>query len=389
VTEQLTSAATSRLELRISRLFALTLFVASIETIANAWQQYALLTPFGKAVAAVVAINVILIQFFSLRKDPKRIWVKILAGLSFTSMLVWPWSVSSTVELDPGFQPWPWWLIGMGAVAMGVAARPLAALLYLVATSVTWFWLDTSVYGGGSDILLTIQDSSYLFLFGGSILGLFSLVRDAVGEVDQANTLAIQSAVEQARVDAQERERQRIDALVHDKVLNTLLLAAKAKTVEDQTAAAALAKEAIESLLNAGTESDDQTSINPLGLFRALRKAAMQVIPEIEVEVATPGSAEIPANVARALTEALLQALDNTAKHSGATQVMLRLDSPAANSVLIELRDNGSGFRLDRIPRDRIGVRTSILKRLEVVQARGTILTEPGRGTLVRLEWSK
>lgn len=389
MTEQLTSAATSRLELRISRLFALTLFVASIETIANAWQQYEVLSPLGMIVALVVALNVILIQVSSWRKVDNRLWVKVFAGLSLVAMALWPLSVSDPAQLNPDFQPWLWWLIGMGVVAMGVASKPFVALAYLVVTSGAWLWLDTSVYGGSSDLLLSLQDSSYVFLFGGSILGLFSLVRDAVGEVDRANTLAIQSAVEQARVDAQERERQRIDALVHDKVLNTLLLAAKADSPAEQQAAAALAEEAIESLLNADAEPDTQSSINPLGLFRALRKAAIQVIPEIEVEVASPGSVEIPANVAQALTEALLQALDNTAKHSKATEVMLRLDSPDADSILIELRDNGTGFKLDKIPRDRIGVRTSILKRLEVVQARGTILTEPGRGTLVRLEWSK
>jgi signal transduction histidine kinase len=389
VTEQLTSAATSRLELRISKLFALTLLLASVETIANAWQQYSILTPVGIAVASLVALTVLLVQVSAWQRTVKRFWVGVFAALSYLSMLLWPWSVSNPAELESDFQPWVWWLIGMGVVAMGVVAKPLFAVLYLVATSLTWLWLDTSSYAGASDFFASLQDASYIFLFGGSILGLFMVVRAAVLDVDIANTAAIKSAVEQARVDAEERERQRIDALVHDKVLNTLLLAAKATTPESQKAVVGLAQEAIHSLLTADAEPDHTATINPLGLFRALRKAAVQLVPQVEVEVASPGSIEIPGTVAQALTEALIQALDNVAKHSGANEVWLRLDSPAANSVLIELRDNGVGFRLDRMPRDRIGVRTSILKRLEAVNARGTILTEPGRGTLVRLEWSK
>jgi two-component sensor histidine kinase len=389
VIEQLTSAATSRLEQRISKLFALTLLLASIETIANAWQQFQLLSPLGVFVVAVVALNVVLIQISAWQKTVKRIWVRVFAGVSFASMLLWPWSVLDYRALDLEFQPWVWWLIGLGVVAMGVAAKPKFAVLYLVATSGTWLWLDTSDFSGGSEFFASLQDANYIFLFGGTILGLFLIVREAVLDVDIANTAAIQSAVQQARVDAEERERQRIDALVHDKVLNTLLVAAKADSPASQQAAVTLAREAIQSLLAADIEPDSNSTINPLGLFRALRKAAQQIIPQVEVEVASPGSVEIPASVAQALTEALIQALDNVSKHSSATSVMLRLDSPVSNSVLIELRDNGVGFRLDRIPRDRIGVRTSILKRLEAVNARGTILTEPGRGTLVRLEWSE
>lgn len=389
MTQQLTSAATSRLELRISKLFALTLLLASIETFANAWQQISLLSPLGIGVVLVTALNVILIQISAWQKVVKRFWVRVFAGVSFSSMLLWPWSVEDASQLNVDFQPWVWWVIGMGVVAMAVAAKPLGAALYLLATSGVWFWLDTSSYSGGSAFFPSLQDASYIFLFGGSVLGLFLVVRAAVSDVDAANTEAIRSAIEQARVGAQERERQRIDALVHDKVLNTLLLASKADSPESKSAAVDLAKEAIQSLLTADTDPDTKSTISPLGLFRALRKAALQIIPRAEVEIASPGSVEIPSAVAQALSEALIQALDNVAKHSSATNVMLRLDSPSSNSVLIELRDNGVGFRLERIPRDRIGVRTSILKRLEAVNARGTILTEPGRGTLVRLEWSE
>jgi hypothetical protein len=203
VTEQLTSAATSRLELRISRLFALTLFVASIETIANAWQQYSILTPVGIAVASLVALTVLLVQVSAWQRTVKRFWVGVFAALSFLSMLLWPWSISNPAELASDFQPWVWWLIGMGVVAMGVVAKPLFAVLYLIATSLTWLWLDTSSYAGSSEFFASLQDASYIFLFGGSILGLFMVVRAAVLDVDIANTAAIKSAVEQARVDAE------------------------------------------------------------------------------------------------------------------------------------------------------------------------------------------
>jgi signal transduction histidine kinase len=96
---------------------------------------------------------------------------------------------------------------------------------------------------------------------------------------------------------------------------------------------------------------------------------------------------DIPAQVAEALTEALIQALDNASRHAKASKVSLTLNSPTQSSVAIELRDNGIGFRLNRIPKDRIGVQTSILKRVEAVGAKAIIESSPGSGTLVKLEW--
>jgi signal transduction histidine kinase len=124
-----------------------------------------------------------------------------------------------------------------------------------------------------------------------------------------------------------------------------------------------------------------------LGLFRALKQAAEQLIPDAKVQILSGGSVEIPAAVAEAITEALIQALDNVVRHAKASKVSLTLLSPNQGSVAIELRDDGVGFRLNRIPKDRIGVQTSILKRVEAVGARATIESSPGAGTMVRLEW--
>ncbi|MEY4961725.1 MAG: hypothetical protein RLZZ249_422 [Actinomycetota bacterium] len=385
---QLSSAASSKLEQLIRRLFALTITLASVETFANAFAQYELLTIYGQVTVWVLLATVMVIIASTWSRFGSDPFLYIYGALSFLYMVSWPIAILEPALLPSEFQPWIWWVIGMGVVAMGVVARPWISLLYLFLTTVIWFFLNTSYYGGGADPIVTLQDSTYIFLFGGTILGLFILVRDSVKKVDLANSAVIQAAVSQASTDATERERQRIDALVHDRVLNTLLLAAKAKTKGDEQSSAKLAREAIASLRQAQKDPDVSATVTQLGLFRALKRVAEQMNPKIEIDILSGGTEPIPQQVAQALTEATIQAMDNAGRHSKADSIRLTLKSLDPNGVRIELSDSGVGFRLDRIPRDRIGVKTSIFARLEAVRGRASVRSAPGEGTTVSLEWT-
>jgi signal transduction histidine kinase len=388
VPNRLTTVASARLERLIRRLYAFTLLLSSIESIANSITQARYLNWMSIAMVATLVFIIAMIQLATWTKRNMDRWIFVLGAFGLAAMLLFPWTVADVDRLPSGYQPWLWWVIGMSVVGMGVAARPVIAMSYLVVVTGTWFWLDTSPWGGSSDPFLELQDATYIFLFGGTVLGLFMLVRDSVLKVDIANTLAMKSAVQQASTDAVERERQRIDALIHDRVLNTLLLASNAKTSSEYSSVVKLSEEAIDSLRKADRDPESKPEIQPLGLFRALRQIAVQLIPDANVEILSGGSVDIPAQVAAALTEALIQSLDNTTRHAKATRVSLTLSSPTQSSVSIQLRDNGVGFRLNRIPNDRIGVQTSILKRVEAVGAKATIESTPGSGTLVRLEWN-
>lgn len=383
----LTTAASARLERLIRRLYAFTLLVSSVESIANSITQSRFLNWMNIALVATLVVIVGMIQVTTWTKRNMDRWIVVLGVFVIAAMLVFPWAVVDVDVLPSEYQPWLWWVIGMSVVGVGVVSKPLIAMSYLVVVTVVWVWLDASPWGGSSDLFLELQDATYIFLFGGTMLGMFALVREAVLKVDIANDLAIKSATQQASIDAVERERQRLDALIHDRVLNTLLLASNASNASEFSSVVNLSQEAIESLRRADQVPDSRPEIQPLGLFKALKRASLQLIPDAEVRILSGGSVEIPAAVAEAITEALIQALDNIARHAKASKVSLTLESPNQGSVAIELRDNGVGFRLNRIPKDRLGIQTSILNRVEAVSAKATIESSPGAGTVVRLEW--
>ena len=387
--QALASAFSSRLERQIRKVLSLVLLLSLIELIANAVTQAEFLSSFSLiALAAITATSLATVFVSWLTRGGE--WLFLAHGvLVLTILLLWPFLVSDPGLMEQGFKPWIWWGLGFGIMSFGLFTHWILGGSYLTAVSIIWALLHASEIGGQVQLQDSLQDAGYLFLFGGSIIGMINLVRRGAQKADQANSAAIDSAIDQARTDAIERERQRLDALIHDRVLNTLLLAAKASNKSERDSAAALASQAISSLREAMEEPRTIPSVTPLGLFRALRKAAVQLLPQIEVKTLAGGSEQIPAAEARAITEATLQAIDNAARHSGANKFELILDSPDTGVIEIVVSDNGTGFRPERIPRDRIGLRTSVLERLRAIGGQASIDSSLGRGTRVRLRWPK
>lgn len=385
----LTTAASSRLEHLLRRIFSLTVLASSIEVVANAISQASLLNNLQWFLLALFAASVIAPVVSSWFGSAANLWFLVHGCVSMLIVLLWPWIVLDANDLPSEYQPWIWWGLGMAAISIGIAAPAKIAMVYLVLNSVFWFLVDTSPFGGASNLFVSVQDSAYIFLFSGAVIGLTRLVREGARQADEANSAAIESAIAQSQIDAVERERQRIDALVHDRVLNTLLLAAKAEGEADRLAAAESAASAIISLREAEQDPETQGTVTPLGLFRALKRAAIRLAPEVVVEVSGGGTEEIPAHIAQALTEATLQALDNAMRHSKAKTITLRMDAPEPSEIAISVLDDGVGFKLDRVPRDRIGIKTSILSRLESISGGASVQSEPGQGTKIVLRWSE
>jgi signal transduction histidine kinase len=137
------------------------------------------------------------------------------------------------------------------------------------------------------------------------------------------------------------------------------------------------------------TEQDSEIKVTVLGLYRSLRKAALRASGDVQVEIISAGLEEISVEIAQSITEATLQAIDNALRHSNAKQIQLTLGEPEREGIFVKVKDNGKGFNLDRLPKDRLGVRTSIQARMNSVGGRAKISSEIGVGTTVELRWSK
>jgi len=176
------------------------------------------------------------------------------------------------------------------------------------------------------------------------------------------------------------QERADMAAHLHDSVLQTLALIQK--RAHDPRAVVTLARRQERDLRRWLFESNggDETSF-----AAALKQMAVEVEEAhgVPVEVVTVGEGEMD-DARRALLSAAREAAVNAAKHSGADLVDVFAEI-SGDGVEVFVRDRGVGFDPDDVPEDRLGVRRSIVERMERHGGRATIRSAPGEGTEVRL----
>ena len=284
--------------------------------------------------------------------------------------------------------PWVWWYVGLASVSM--AARcglRVNFLSYLLTLLVAWTAVSMFEPIGGASFAGALQDSVYVALLSIGFAGLASLMRNWADSVDEAHSNYLLSALETARVDAIEREDQRVSALLHDKVLHTFLFAAAANTPAERLASVSLAAEAVDSIEAIQTGAVPVGTTTPASLFLSIKQAALRLSPRIRVTMHASGLDPIPMEAAQAITEAALQAIENSERHSKCTVLELTLNSPEASVISVQIVDNGRGFRPDRVPRARLGIRGSIVNRMALVGGTAKITSILSVGTVVTLRW--
>ena len=169
-------------------------------------------------------------------------------------------------------------------------------------------------------------------------------------------------------------------AHLHDSVLQTLALIQK--NSHDSAIVARLARSQerdLRSWLFEGDSTDSET------LAGALRTIAAEVEDNhgVDVDVVCVGDCPFDEPL-RAVVNATREALVNAAKHAGTGKVDVYVEvSPSAVDVFV--RDRGVGFDLDAVPEDRIGVRRSIVDRMDRHGGTAEVRSTPGEGTEVRL----
>jgi nitrate/nitrite-specific signal transduction histidine kinase len=247
----------------------------------------------------------------------------------------------------------------------------------------------------------------------GRVLGVLSVVGERgrqfkAEEVALLTSIASQVGVavenaqlhEQAQQAAALRERQRLARDLHDAVTQTLF-------------SAGLIAEVLPRLW----ERNPQEGRRQLEELRLLTRSAMAEMRTLLLELrpaalvgmqlgdllrqlaeVTTGRARVPVTVTVegqqslspdiqvALYRIAQEALNNVAKHAGASQATVSLDCQPGGGKLC-ISDDGQGFDLEAIPRESLGLGI-MRERAEAVDATLTVESEIGRGTQVTVVWS-
>jgi signal transduction histidine kinase len=380
--------AVGRVNVLLAKIFAIGGLAVGLQMLLNAWYQQDLLYPWmfwpGFVSVGVGQLGLIYAAFFS---GKNRFWQRWYARSIELVIVTWFLAVPAGTELPEGFYPWAWWGVGLAAVAAFAGLPPVRAIIFYVVLNIFWFVARFFPAYGAVDLWLNIQDTLLTFLFATLLASLILVTRYEASKVDEASAAALEAAAQQARVEAEIYEKARLDALVHDKVLTTLLLASKAQTPEEQKAVADLAVTAITKLNEAQRDLSTET-VSGSSFLSALEKIGRGQAADLVVTVTDQYALEIPEPAAQALTEAMLQAIVNSQQHAGSNASRELHLKTSRSGLKIVIKDDGRGFRLSRVPKSRLGVRTSIIRRVELVGGRAFVDSKPGAGATIILEWS-
>ncbi|HEY4226625.1 MAG TPA: ATP-binding protein [Pseudolysinimonas sp.] len=306
-------------------------------------------------------------------------------GVLFLGVLVsWPFAVQHP---SPD-SPWIYFLITVATAMAAVGLSVSWAAAYLVLIPLVYAIIRLTPAGGGLTPLKVSLDSIYALILGGAILVIITMLRAAATAVDAAQATALEGYAHAVRAHAMEAERVRVDAIVHDSVLTTLLYAARADTPEARRLAVTMASNAVGHLRDAALASpDDGSAVRVSAVALTTRAAVEELEGGFEVTATRLGTRSIPAAAAEAVRAAALQAAVNSVNHAGdgVTRTM-RMTAYHAG-IQIVVADDGRGFDPSQVASERLGLRVSIQERVANVGGTAEVESAPGAGTTVVIRW--
>jgi Signal transduction histidine kinase len=177
-----------------------------------------------------------------------------------------------------------------------------------------------------------------------------------------------------------QEERAEVAAHVHDSVLHTLTLIQR--NAHDPREVLRLARSQERELRNWLYQPKEDADAT---VAAAVRRAAAEVEDEhgVPIEIVCVGDADLTPRL-NALVQAARQAMVNAAKYAEAPVVSVYAEVEP-DEVTVFVRDRGKGFDLDAVPPDRMGIRESIIGRMERNGGSARVRTAPGEGTEVTL----
>ena len=383
--------ALGRVDELLARIFAVAAIVLSFDVVRNGFEQL----PILNALWFYIFMSPILLSLAgsflaAFWLGSMRFWYRAIIFSTLAAMVLWPLQVADTSSLPNDYKPWVWWAVGFASLAATGAFKRNTALVFLVLMPLVWLGVRISPFGASENFGIALEDSLYSFFFSTSVSLLVMFLRHRAAQVDREFEALSAARLERAFLDVMQIERTKINSIVHDSVIASLDGAADANSEAERAAAANAANEAIMRLeREASRDPMAREQISSQSLYESLKAAIERRSTFVLVKVKSPVDLQVPFEVAVALAESTFQALNNSLVHAANAlnrQVVL---SSSRNSLKVMIIDDGIGFRMSSVPKNRLGVRIAIFQRLETLGVRVNLQSSPGEGATWVFEWIK
>ena len=382
----ISTIALRRIDLLTGRVFTLGAALTGGETIFHALEQRELLDPLWFWPAVLVLGGALLynfINFWFLKAN--RIGYLIHGAAYAFVFLTWWRQSGSEFPIDDSITPWLWGAAGTASIAVGMFIPKIWAIGYMASVPIGWCVLHASTHGGEEDLSSLISDALYVSFFPSTLVALVWMLRQAAIRADFSSDLALAAELEQVTRETQIREQVRIDSLLYTSVFDALKAAAKAKSSADYAKVVEMSKASLSKI--AVAQSSGIEELSTMALFETLERLVSRIDPDCTMSIRGSSLTFIPKDVAAALSDAAVQALNNSIQHAGAkAKRSIHLKS-GKRGVKLVVSDDGLGFRPSRVPDQSLGFRFVIIKRVEAIGGKVRIDSSPSNGTQIVLEW--
>ncbi|MDT0476991.1 PspC domain-containing protein [Streptomyces griseoviridis] len=307
-------------------------------------------------------------------------------------------------------------MVFVGSVNVGNGAKAYLWPVVLVGAGVALVWRQAdnarrarwvevgrrkrtlSLLRAAAGVVLVTAGVSGVFVLQGSAAHLGSVLQAALAVLVGITLLAgpylvrmTQDLSEERLMRIRAQERAEVAAHVHDSVLHTLTLIQRNAENAGEVRRLARAQERdLRTWLYKPEGTGKDEADEPADLADAVRGNAAEVEDKhgVPIEVVVVGNCPLDERIG-AQMQAAREAMVNAAKYGGeggAVQVYAEVEG---KKVFVSVRDRGPGFDLDAIPADRMGVRESIIGRMERNGGTARLRAVPGGGTEVELEMER
>ncbi|MFD8808196.1 ATP-binding protein [Streptomyces sp. NPDC059597] len=250
----------------------------------------------------------------------------------------------------------------------------------------------------GVGVLLVTAGVSAIFVMQGSAAHLGAVFQAALAVLVGITLLAgpylvrvTQDLSEERLMRIRAQERAEVAAHVHDSVLHTLTLIQRNADNAGEVRRLARAQERdLRTWLYRPEGTGKDEADEPDTVAEAVRRSAAEVEDKhgVPIEVVVVGDCPLDERTA-AQMQAAREAMVNAAKYGGDGGPVQVYAEVEGRTVFVSVRDRGPGFDLDSIPADRMGVRESIIGRMERNGGTARLRSVPDGGTEVELEMER
>jgi signal transduction histidine kinase len=226
---------------------------------------------------------------------------------------------------------------------------------------------------------------------------LVNLIRRQRAEQSLRESREALSIMSQRLIDAQEKERSRIAIELHDDINQRLavlamqlsLLGKNLPPVDAAQKRLATANQHVAELIKeiqALSHRLHSPGLKHMSLAQAAKALCSEFSAAHQIHIEFRSDKipkDLPENICVCLFRVLQESLQNVAKHSGAEHVQVFLTAET-DTVQLTVRDEGSGFQVERtLLGNGLGL-PSMTERMKLVNGHVSIDSQPGRGTVVQ-----